>query len=52
MLALGTTCFYIVLRSMWEHVGPGDPRKVLAQEIGETVRRQMEHRLRRRVGTE
>jgi uncharacterized protein involved in exopolysaccharide biosynthesis len=50
MLAAGATCFYIVLRSMWEHVGAGDPRKMLAQEIGETVRRHLEHRLRRRVG--
>jgi capsule polysaccharide export protein KpsE/RkpR len=52
MLAVGATCFYIILRSTWEHVGAGDPRKVLAQEIGETVRRQLEHRLRRRVGAE
>ena len=52
MLAVGATCFYIILRSTWEHVGAGDPRKVLAQEIGETVRRQLEHRLRRRVGVE
>ncbi len=50
MMALGSTCFYIVLRSLWEQVAAGDPRKVLAQEIGETVRRQLEHRLRRRVG--
>jgi capsule polysaccharide export protein KpsE/RkpR len=52
MLAVGATCFYIVLRSMWEHVGAGDPRKVLAQEISETVRRHLEHRFRRRVGVE
>jgi capsule polysaccharide export protein KpsE/RkpR len=52
MLAVGTTCFYIVLRSMWEHVGTNDPRKVLAQEIADSVRRQLEHRLQRRVGVE
>jgi uncharacterized protein involved in exopolysaccharide biosynthesis len=52
MLAVGATCFYIILRSMWEQVQPGDPRKLLAQEIGETVRRRLEHRLRRRVGVE
>jgi uncharacterized protein involved in exopolysaccharide biosynthesis len=52
MLAVGATYFYIVLRSMWEHVGTGDPRKILAQEISETVRRRLEHRLRRRVGVE
>jgi uncharacterized protein involved in exopolysaccharide biosynthesis len=52
MLAVGATCFYIILRSRWEQVGAGDPRKVLAEEISETVRRQLEHRLRRRVGVE
>ena len=52
MLALGATCFYIILRSMWEQVGTSDPRKVLAQEIADSVRRQLEHRLRRRVGVE
>ena len=50
MLAVGATCFYIILRSMWEHVGTSDPRKVLAQEIADSVRRQLEHRLQRRVG--
>ena len=50
--AVGATAFYIVLRSMWEHVGKGDPRKVLAQEIGDSVRRQMERRLQRRLGAE
>jgi uncharacterized protein involved in exopolysaccharide biosynthesis len=52
MLAVGGTCFYIILRSMWEHVGAGDPRKVLAQEIADSVRRQLEHRLQRRVGVQ
>jgi capsule polysaccharide export protein KpsE/RkpR len=50
--AVGATAFYIVLRSMWEHVGRSDPRKVLAQEIGNSVRRQMERRLQRRIGVE
>jgi capsule polysaccharide export protein KpsE/RkpR len=50
--AVGVTAFYIVLRSMWEHVGTGDPRKALAQEIGDSVRRQLERRLQRRVGVE
>jgi uncharacterized protein involved in exopolysaccharide biosynthesis len=51
-LSVAATCFYIILRSMWEHVSTGDPRKVLAQEIGESLRRQMERRLQRRVGVE
>jgi uncharacterized protein involved in exopolysaccharide biosynthesis len=50
--SVGATAFYIVLRSMWEHMGTGDPRKVLAQEIGDSVRRQMERRLQRRLGVE
>jgi hypothetical protein len=37
---------------MWEHLGKGDPRKALAQEIADSVRRQMEHRLQRRLGDE
>jgi capsule polysaccharide export protein KpsE/RkpR len=57
MLLLTTVCmaatsFYIVLRSMWERVSPGDPRKLLAQEIGDTVRGELERRLQRRVGVE
>ena len=52
MLAAGATCFYIILRSMWEHVPAGDPRKVLAQEIADNVRGQLQHRLQRRVGGE
>ncbi len=44
MLAVGVTSFYIVLSSMWEHLAAVDPRKVLAQDISETVRRQLEHR--------
>lgn len=50
--AVGATAFYIVLRSMWEHVGTGDPRKVLAQEIGDSVRRRLERRLQRRLSVE
>jgi hypothetical protein len=50
--AVGATAFYIVLRSMWEHMGTGDPRKALAQEIGDSVRRHLERRLQRRVGVE
>ena len=50
--AVGATAFYIVLRSMWERVGTGDPRKLLAQEVGDSVRRQMERRLQRRIGVE
>ncbi len=50
--SVGATASYIVLRSMWEHMGKGDPRKVLAQEIGDSVRGQMERRLRRRLGAE
>jgi hypothetical protein len=52
MLAAGATCFYIILRSMWEHVPAGDPRKVLAQEIADNVRGQLGHHLQRRVGGE
>jgi hypothetical protein len=52
MLAVGATCFYIILRSMWEHVAVGDPRKVLAQDIADSVRRQVEHRFQRRFGVE
>jgi len=51
-LSVAAMCFYIILRSMWEHVSTGDPRKVLAQEIGESLRRQLERRLQRRVGVE
>jgi capsule polysaccharide export protein KpsE/RkpR len=50
--SVGATAFYIVLRSMWERMGKGDPRKVLAEEIGDSVRRQMERRLQRRLGVE
>jgi hypothetical protein len=50
--SVGATAFYIVLRSMWERMGKGDPRKVLAEEIGDSVRRQMERRLQRRIGVE
>jgi uncharacterized protein involved in exopolysaccharide biosynthesis len=52
MLAVGATSFYVIFRSMWEHVAPADPRKVLAQDIAESVRRQMENRLQRRAGVE
>jgi uncharacterized protein involved in exopolysaccharide biosynthesis len=52
MLAVGATSFYIILRSMWEHVAAGDPRKVLAQDIADSARRQLEHRFQRRVGVE
>jgi capsule polysaccharide export protein KpsE/RkpR len=52
MLAVGATCFYIILCSMWEHVAVGDPRKVLAQDIADSARRQLEHRFQRRVGVE
>jgi uncharacterized protein involved in exopolysaccharide biosynthesis len=51
-LSVAATCFYIILRSMWQHVSTGDPRKILAQEIGESLRRQVERRLQRRVGVE
>ena len=52
MLAVGATCFYIVLRSRWENVPACDPRKVLAQEIADSVRRRLEHRLQRRICVE
>jgi uncharacterized protein involved in exopolysaccharide biosynthesis len=52
IVCVAATSFYIVLRSMWEHVSPGDPRKLLAQEIGDTVRGELERRLQRRVGVE
>jgi uncharacterized protein involved in exopolysaccharide biosynthesis len=52
MLAVGATSFYIILRSMWEHVAAGDPRKVLAQDIADSARRQLEQRFQRRAGVE
>jgi capsule polysaccharide export protein KpsE/RkpR len=52
LLAVGATCYYIILRSMWEHVAAGDPRKVLAQDIADSARRQLEHRFQRRGGVE
>ncbi len=47
MFATGATCFYIILGSMWEHLNSRDPRKVLAQEIGGSLRGQLERRLQR-----
>jgi hypothetical protein len=44
------TSFYIVLNAMWQQVSPADPRKMLAHEISENFNRQLERRLRRRVG--
>jgi uncharacterized protein involved in exopolysaccharide biosynthesis len=52
MLAVGSTSFYIILRSMWENVPACDPRKVLAEEIADSVRRRLERRLQRRIGVE
>jgi uncharacterized protein involved in exopolysaccharide biosynthesis len=49
-LALAATSFYIVLRSMWDHVSPSDPKKVLAQEINDNLRGKLERRLQRRMG--
>jgi capsule polysaccharide export protein KpsE/RkpR len=49
-LAVMTTSFYIVLSNMWQQVGPGDPRKMLAREISQNVSSQIERRLRRGVG--
>jgi uncharacterized protein involved in exopolysaccharide biosynthesis len=51
-LCVGATSFYIVLRSMWEQVSPGDPRKLLAREIGDTIRGELDRRLQRRAGGE
>jgi capsule polysaccharide export protein KpsE/RkpR len=33
MLAVGAASFYIILNSMWEHMSPSDPRKVLVREM-------------------
>ena len=49
---MAVTAFYIVLGSMWDHLSSSDPRKVLAQEIGDNLRRQLEQRLQRRTGVE
>jgi uncharacterized protein involved in exopolysaccharide biosynthesis len=49
-LALAATSFHIVLRSMWDRVSPGDPKKVLAQEINDNLRAKLERQLQRRVG--
>ncbi|HTZ57391.1 MAG TPA: Wzz/FepE/Etk N-terminal domain-containing protein [Acidobacteriaceae bacterium] len=46
---VGATSFYIVLRYQWEQVNPGDPRKILAQEISGTVREELKLRLQRRL---
>ncbi|MGA3223727.1 MAG: lipopolysaccharide biosynthesis protein [Acidobacteriaceae bacterium] len=51
-LALAATSFHIVLRSMWDHVSPNDPKKVLAQEINDNLRGKLERRLQRRMGME
>ena len=51
-LALAATSFHIVLRSMWDHVSPSDPRKLLAQEISDNLRVKLERRLQRRMGVE
>jgi uncharacterized protein involved in exopolysaccharide biosynthesis len=48
----GATSFYIVLRHQWQEVSPGDPRKILAQEITTTVRGELERRLQRRLGSQ
>jgi uncharacterized protein involved in exopolysaccharide biosynthesis len=50
VVAVGATSFYIILNSMWEHLGPCDPRKVLAQEMGDSVRALLERRLPQRLG--
>jgi uncharacterized protein involved in exopolysaccharide biosynthesis len=52
MLALAATSFHIVLASMWDHVSPNDPKKVLAQEINDNLRGKLERRLQRRMGLE
>jgi uncharacterized protein involved in exopolysaccharide biosynthesis len=51
-LALAATSFHIVLRSMWDHVSPNDPKKVLAQEINDNLRGKLEGRLQKRMGIE
>jgi len=50
VVAVGATSFYIILTSMWEHLGPCDPRKVLAQEMGDSVRTLLERPLQQRLG--
>jgi uncharacterized protein involved in exopolysaccharide biosynthesis len=50
--AVMTTSFYIVLSAMWQQVSPADPRKMLAHEIGGNISRQLERRLRRRIGAQ
>jgi uncharacterized protein involved in exopolysaccharide biosynthesis len=50
--AVMTTSFYIVLSAMWQQVSPADPRKMLAHEISGNLSRQLERRLRRRVGAQ
>jgi uncharacterized protein involved in exopolysaccharide biosynthesis len=52
MLALAATSFHIVLSSMWDHVSPSDPKKILAQEINDNLRSKLERRLQRRLGVE
>ena len=52
MLALAATSFHIVLASMWDHVSPNDPKKVLAQELNDNLRGKLERRLQRRMGLE
>jgi capsule polysaccharide export protein KpsE/RkpR len=52
VFAVMTTSFYIVLSAMWQQVSPGDPRKILAHEISGNLSRQLERRLRRRVGAQ
>jgi uncharacterized protein involved in exopolysaccharide biosynthesis len=51
-LSLAAASFYIVLGSVWEHVSSGDPKKLLAQEIHSSFRRQLGRGLQRRVGGE
>ena len=52
MLALAAASFHIVLGSMWDHMSPNDPKKVLAQEINDNLRGKLERRLQRRMGLE
>jgi uncharacterized protein involved in exopolysaccharide biosynthesis len=51
-LALAATSFHIVLSSMWDHVSPNDPKKILAQEINDNLRAKLERRLQKRMGIE
>jgi capsule polysaccharide export protein KpsE/RkpR len=37
MLAVGATAFYIILNSMWDHLSPSDPRKVLVRDMGNSL---------------